>query len=74
MGTSFAFVPHFLIFNETRLIGIFCFPYLSASSGFELKDLFPPSPPPHPPTSLASKLDVTVETDNVMFGTKDVIS
>lgn len=51
------------------------FPYFLASSTFELKDLFPPPPPPPPPpTSLASKLDVTVETDDVICGTKDVIS
>lgn len=40
------------------------FPYFLASTGFELKDLFPP----RPPTSLASKLDVTVETDDVICG------
>lgn len=53
------------------------FPYFLASSGFELKDLFPPPrppPPPPPPKSLTSKLDVTVETDDVICGTKDVIS
>ena len=68
----------FFRFCSAVFIEFSVFPYFLASSGFELKDLFPPTPPPLPSPHTHTQVWPQswmwpLKTDDVICGTKDVI-